>query len=65
MPRSDAERRSRKLAWLGLALVAVFVLSLAIGSVRIPFAEVLRILGGGEVENQGLARIVQIGRAHV
>lgn len=47
MPR-DAEQRSRQLAVLALVLVAVFVLSLAVGSVRIPFAEVLRILGGGE-----------------
>ncbi|MBN1122986.1 MAG: iron ABC transporter permease [Anaerolineae bacterium] len=46
------------LTGLAAALIAVFVLSLALGSVRIPLGDVLRVLAGGEAGKDSWTSIV-------
>jgi iron complex transport system permease protein len=46
------------LALLALALIAVFVLSLALGSVNIPLDEIVRVLSGGEATREAWTNII-------
>ena len=48
----------QSIAGLSLLLLLLFVTDLALGSVRIPFTEVVRILIGGDVENQAWQAII-------
>ena len=48
----------QSLAGLSLLLVLLFITDLALGSVRIPFTEVVRILSGADVENQAWQAII-------
>jgi iron complex transport system permease protein len=50
--------RRMVLVGLLLALVGVFLLSLAIGSVNIPLSDILRVLFGGEATRETWAKIV-------
>jgi iron complex transport system permease protein len=46
--RTHATRVTAVFLVLGIALVVVFVLGIAVGSVNIPIADVVRVLAGGE-----------------
>ena len=48
----------QSIAGLSLLLLLLFVTDLALGSVRIPFTEVVRILSGADVENQAWEAII-------
>ena len=48
----------QSIAGLSLLLLLLFVTDLALGSVRIPFTEVVRILSGADVENQAWQAII-------
>lgn len=58
LPRLNLGLRPALLAALLGGLVGVFLLSLALGSVRIPFDQVIIVLLGGEVERASWANIV-------
>lgn len=57
-PISSATRRVPLLLVLLVVLVAVFLLSLALGSVEIPLGEIIRILLGGEASRESWGNII-------
>ena len=58
MPRLDVGLRPALLLVLLAALAIAFVLSVALGSVRIPLDQVIRVLLGGEADRTSWAAIV-------
>jgi iron complex transport system permease protein len=57
--RSHAVREAAVLGGLGGALVATFGISLAVGSTRVPFADVVGVLTGSGVIDSGSAVVVE------
>jgi iron complex transport system permease protein len=60
--RPPVNRRGLVYSLLGVGVVAVFVLELMIGPVRIPFADVLQALTGGHASRLSWDRIVLFAR---
>lgn len=56
--RTRPQVRISAFGLLLIALVVVFILALMLGSVRIPFDEVMRVLLGGEAERESWTNII-------
>ena len=61
-PRSGTTRRIALVLGLSALLTALFFMDLALGSVRIPLFDILRILAGGQASRASWTKIVMLFR---